>query len=103
MLTNDFLFVKGSRDNHVALWCIKDEEESGSTSRMKSLQVPEYVVTKPIIRKSCKKAEKVRALAVNEPAKVKLYFNPSESDAVIYKALQCKVCGMLEILIVSEK
>lgn len=76
----------GSRDNHMALWCIKDEEESGTTSRLKSLQVPEYYVTKPVVIRTCKKAEKVRAIAVNDDAKVKyrdrLYavFTNSEAD-----------------------
>ena len=65
----------GSRDNNIALWSIKDEEESGTTSRMKSLQVPEYDVTKPVVIRTCKKAEKVRALAINDDSKVNsLYF-----------------------------
>ena len=57
-------------DNHIALWSIKDEAESGTTSRMKSLQVPEYDVTKPVVVRTCKKAEKVRALAINDDSKV---------------------------------
>ena len=52
------------------MWSIKDEDESSAISRMKCLQVPEYEVTKPVVIKSCKKADKVRALAINDDARV---------------------------------
>ena len=63
------LFISGSRDSGIALWMVKDEEDE-LTSRMKSLQVPEYAVMKPVCVKVCRKAEKVRALAFNNNTQV---------------------------------
>ncbi|XP_074650193.1 DDB1- and CUL4-associated factor 12-like [Tubulanus polymorphus] len=63
-LDDEFL-VTGSRDSCMALWCVKDDEDS-YVSNMKSLQVPEYTIKKPLTIKACDNAEKVRALAYNE-------------------------------------
>ncbi len=66
--------VTGSRDSCMALWCVKDDEEDCTTSRLKGLQVPEYAITKPVSIKPCRRAEKVRALAYNENTQVRERF-----------------------------
>ncbi|XP_064648776.1 DDB1- and CUL4-associated factor 12-like [Lineus longissimus] len=62
---DDEYLVTGSRDDKLALWCVKDTEDC-DISRMKSLQVPEYSIKKPTLIKKCHQAEKVRALAYND-------------------------------------
>ena len=55
----------------MALWCVKDDDDENSTiSHRRGLQVPEYGITHPVTVKTCKRAEKVRALAVNDNAQV---------------------------------
>ncbi|XP_013378753.1 DDB1- and CUL4-associated factor 12 [Lingula anatina] len=63
-LDDEFL-VTGSRDSKMALWQVKDDDD-GSVSKLKSLQVPEYVISKPVAVRQCRRAEKVRALAYNK-------------------------------------
>jgi len=62
---DDQFLVTGSRDSRMCLWCVKDDDDS-TVSGMKSLQVPEYAVHKPVVVKECSRAEKVRALAYND-------------------------------------
>jgi len=60
----------GSRDSKMALWCIKDDKDSDASTTSVShipMRSPDYgydIVT-PLTVKSCKKAEKVRALGYN--------------------------------------
>lgn len=64
---DDQFLVTGSRDSRIALWWVKEEETDmdSSVSGFKSLQVPEYAIKNPVCTQSCRKAEKVRALAYN--------------------------------------
>jgi hypothetical protein len=84
----------GSRDNHIALWRIQDDDRSDSSilpsSRLNHvetssllndgkdidasdsapLRVPSYDHVKPLCVKLCEKAEKVRAFAYNDHRQV---------------------------------
>ncbi|XP_064607829.1 DDB1- and CUL4-associated factor 12-like isoform X2 [Liolophura sinensis] len=62
---DDEFVVTGSRDSKLSLWKIHSNEDS-ETSRLKSLQVPEYIIKRPEVIKTCEKAKKVRALAYND-------------------------------------
>ncbi|KAK2165867.1 hypothetical protein NP493_1346g00011 [Ridgeia piscesae] len=67
---DDEFVVTGSRDSKMALWCIKDDKDSDASTTSVShipMRSPDYgydIVT-PLTVKSCKKAEKVRALGYN--------------------------------------
>ena len=65
----------GSRDGSMVLWRVEDENNRSSTS----LKVDDYSIQKPVVIRTCRKAEKVRAIAVNDQRMVRieiaLYYN----------------------------
>ena len=61
------------------MWHIKDEDEyhedsilagTNTVSNMKSLQLPEYGIKKPVTYRKCPQNEKVRAINYNSNTKV---------------------------------
>ncbi|CAH1795744.1 unnamed protein product [Owenia fusiformis] len=90
---DDQFVVTGSRDGNLALWHIPDTLED-NVSRMQSLQVPEYSVINPTLRRFCKKAEKVRALAYNDNsghiAALSLNAYVHQYDTRTFKQICCK-------------
>ncbi|XP_052277575.1 DDB1- and CUL4-associated factor 12-like isoform X9 [Dreissena polymorpha] len=58
---DDEYLVTGSRDSNLGLWHI-DDVDSGETSPLWSLQVPEYSIKNPVVVKRCGTAKRVRAL-----------------------------------------
>ncbi|XP_041376304.1 DDB1- and CUL4-associated factor 12-like [Gigantopelta aegis] len=62
---DDEFVVSGSRDNCIALWKV-DSHDDEQTSKMSNLFVPEYAIKKPTVVKLCEKAQKVRALSIND-------------------------------------
>ena len=65
-------FISGSRDSYLALWRMDTKEDSDKTSRLQSLQVPEYSIKRPETYEICDKALKVRALAYNNLRQVNI-------------------------------
>ena len=66
-----FLNCVGSRDSCIALWKV-DSHDDEQTSKMTNLFVPEYAIKKPTVVKLCEKAQKVRALSINDNRQVGL-------------------------------
>ena len=58
---DDQFVVSGSRDGSIALWRITDEMISEVTSS----ELPSYLYTKPLVRKVCKAADRVRSMCFN--------------------------------------
>ena len=64
----------GSRDSHVCLWKVQDQEETQEAdSESQAIRVPEYFSIKPTAKRPCSKAEKVRAIAFNDQTGVSCY------------------------------
>ena len=74
----------------MALWCIKDDKDShtSTTSSRVHSRSPdyEYDIVRPLAVKTCKKAEKVRALGYNHNNHVRT------RNAVL------KLCPLLEVV-----
>lgn len=63
---DDEFLVTGSRDSRLCLWRVHNKGEGDDTSRLQSLQVPEYAIAWPEAIEYCDKANKVRALCYND-------------------------------------
>ncbi|XP_033749617.1 DDB1- and CUL4-associated factor 12-like [Pecten maximus] len=63
---DDEFLVTGSRDSRLCLWRVDNTEDIDQTSRLQSLQVPEYAIKGPESVEYCDKANKVRALCYND-------------------------------------
>ena len=58
---DDQFLVSGSRDGTLALWRITDD----IVEQVTSSDVPSFVYSKPLIKKQCKTADRVRAMCFN--------------------------------------
>lgn len=58
---DDQFLVSGSRDGSLALWRITDD----IVEQVTSSDVPSFVYSKPLIKKPCKTADRVRAMCFN--------------------------------------
>ena len=58
---DDQFVVSGSRDGSVALWRVTDE----MLEEVTRAEIPSYLFSRPLMKKQCKQADRVRSLCYN--------------------------------------